>query len=121
MTVRRYYSPHITFEPIDYRFLNTYSPTPNVLVRTNGLLAVCVTNCTYRFSQVATIQSWSISSNLLTVGIQNTSKVTLSDISVTVNNYPCVITANSTLSNIKCAIATNPDGSIPLAAGPANV
>lgn len=47
ITVRRPYSTAITFNPIDYRFLNTYSNKPNVLVSTNGVPAICTADCSY--------------------------------------------------------------------------
>jgi hypothetical protein len=43
------YSSAITFEA-DYRFLNTYSSLPNVIVKVNGVPSVCLTNCGYTFS-----------------------------------------------------------------------
>lgn len=49
LIVRRPYSPAITFDPIDYRFLNTFSSHPNVLLSTNGIPAICLNDCSYQF------------------------------------------------------------------------
>jgi hypothetical protein len=77
LIVRRYYSPKITFEPIDYRFLNTQSNLPNVLVSTNGVPAVCTGTCSYQFNKAAVIQSWSFAAPTLTLAINNSSKISL--------------------------------------------
>lgn len=45
----REYSTSIVFEPVDYRFLNTVSDSPNVLVNVNEIPAVCLANCSYSF------------------------------------------------------------------------
>jgi hypothetical protein len=117
LTVRRYYSPSITFEPIDYRFLNTASNVSNVLVTTNGLPSVCTGNCTYVFKKAATIRNLSMSSNDIYIGISNTTAISLSDITITLNDIPCNIKSGSTLSNLTCSITRNTDGSLPLTAG----
>jgi hypothetical protein len=62
VVVRRPYSSDVTVEPIDARFLSTHSNTPNILVQTNGISAVCLTNCSYAFLDLFTITSLALSS-----------------------------------------------------------
>lgn len=49
VTVRRAYSSAITFNPVDYRFLNTFDTLPSVLLSVNSVPAICKGDCKYSF------------------------------------------------------------------------
>lgn len=122
LTIRRPYSSHITFDPIDYRFLNTYSNLPSVIVKTNGLPSVCTGDCSYLFVKVAAITGWSFSGTSLQLSINNTSKndIKAKDITITINNVTCLIPSSAKLPNIQCTVATI-NGTLPFTAGIASI
>ena len=50
---RRSYSSSVAFDPVDYRFLNTKDTGVNVLVKTNGIPAICNGTCSYTFAALS--------------------------------------------------------------------
>jgi hypothetical protein len=46
---RRNYSSNVAIDPLDYRFLNTYSNSTNIQVTTNKIPAICNGSCAYTF------------------------------------------------------------------------
>lgn len=118
--VRRAYSPAITFTPIDYRFLNTFSSKINLQLTTNGIPAVCTGDCGYTFTDVAKITSLSLSGATLSLALAVTPanlSISLSSISIKVQGQDCRISPSSNLSSISCTIPTNNDGTPILMAG----
>ncbi len=117
LTVRRAYSTAITFSPIDYRFLSTYSDKPNVLVSTNGIPAICMGNCGYTFIDNVKITALSRSGSTLSMTLTTNLAIDISSIKITVQKKPCTINGGSTLTALTCTLATNQDGSPLLTAG----
>lgn len=117
LTVRRVYSTAITFSPIDYRFLNTYSNKPNVLVTTNGIPAICMGNCGYTFIDNVNITALSRSGSTLSMTLTTNLAINMSSIKIIVQKKPCTIDGGSTLTALTCTLATNQDGSPQLTAG----
>ncbi len=117
--VRRSYSSSITFEPIDFRFLNTYSNAPNVLVTTNGVPSICTGSCGYTFTNYITVTSLSQSGSTLSLAMTSAANITIamSSITILVQGLPCAINPSSTLSAITCSLTTNGDGTPQLVAG----
>jgi hypothetical protein len=111
--VRRPYSSSITFDPVDYRFLNTYSAQPNVQVSTNGIPAICSGNCGYAFKDVFNISSLSLNGSTISLAlITSPSNLTinLTSIGIWVQNLPCPIDASATsITALTCTLPTNAD------------
>lgn len=85
-------------------------------METNGLKAVCLTNCLYNFSDVVKITSMSLTNNGLALTLIAPS-VNITSISITVQGKPCTLTSSSSYQNISCDLAKNNDGSLNLVAG----
>jgi hypothetical protein len=117
MVVRRPFSTSITFDPIDYRFLNTYNEQINVLVRSNMIPAICTGSCGYRFVDISRITAISRSGSVLSLTITSNTTIGLGSISVQVQGLPCAINPSSTLAALTCNLTTNSDGSPILVAG----
>lgn len=120
LNVRRNYSSAITFEPIDYRFLNTFSSQANVLVSTNGIPAICTGNCAYTFLDQLKITSLSRIGTTLSLALTpNPANLTINiaSVKITVQGNPCAINPSSTLAALTCTLTNNSDGSPLLIAG----
>jgi hypothetical protein len=120
LTVRRPYSTAIIFDPVDYRFLNTFTSQPNVLVSTNGIPAICTGNCGYEFFEKLKITSLSQNGTTLSMvltPIPANLTVNVSSLTITVQGLPCTISSSSTLSALTCTLTTNQDGTPLLVAG----
>jgi hypothetical protein len=119
LTVRRPHSTGLIVEPIDARFLNTYGNTPNVLVKTKGLPAVCLTNCVYAFLDLLKITSLSLVSSVLTLSISNPTNLSIgmNNLTITFQNYGCTLNAASTLENITCSLPSINNETLNLTAG----
>lgn len=119
LTVRRSYSSRILFESVDYRFLNTASNQLSVLVKTNGVPAVCTGTCRYTFNDVSTVTSLSLTGTTLSFSIANQANLTIgvSSITVLVQGNPCKVDLTSSASALRCTLATNADGTPLLVAG----
>jgi len=48
-STRREYSTNLLVDPIDYRWMKTYSDKANVMVKVNGIDSACNTDCRYTF------------------------------------------------------------------------
>jgi hypothetical protein len=110
----------LEFDPVDYRFLRTYSNGINVQVITNGVPSVCTGNCFYSFVDYIKITSLSYTNNTLSLSLSNsTSSVSIptSSISVTVGGLPCAVDNFTTYSALTCTLASNADSSPILVAG----
>lgn len=117
--VERPFSNNIEFNPIDYRFLHTYSNSVNVHVMTNGVPSVCLGNCTYSFHTYTELTSLSMSGSILMLGLSDPMSLgfTLNDINVTVQGRACTINPSGSISSFTCAMATNSDSTPILTAG----
>ena len=117
----RNYSTDITFDPIDYRFLNTPSKNTSVNVKVNDIPAVCLTNCTYEFKKILNITSISLTGSVLTVRVSNPTGITVTaaDIAIKAAGLPCTTGAVSgtTTVDVQCQLPTNTDGTPALPAG----
>lgn len=122
LTVRRQYSTAITFDAIDYRFLNTFNSKPNVIVSTNGVPAICTADCSYEFFDKLKITSLSKSGSTLSMVLTPNPAnlaIDISTLTVTVQGNPCAISAGSTLSGLTCTLTNNADGTPLLVTGSA--
>ena len=119
LTVRRQYSPAITFSPVDYRFLRTYESQPTVLVNVNSIPAVCRGDCRYTFIDGTKITALSLSGGDLTMTItsQLNTTIPVSTITVQVQGLPCTVSNSSTLASLTCSLSKNSDNSPTLVAG----
>ena len=117
-TTRRSYSTNLLFDPIDYRFLNTYSSKINVQVKTNGVPAICNSSCSYSFDTYSEIVALGLTGNQLSLSLSNPSNLfSLANVAVKVQGRPCTIDPSGNLTSFRCSIETNPDGSPILVAG----
>lgn len=114
--IRRPYSTNILAEPVDARFLSVASSAPSILVETNGLKAVCLTNCLYNFTDVVKVASMNLTLTGLSLSLISPS-MNLSSISITVQGQACTLSVGSNYQNISCNLPTNSDGSLKLVAG----
>lgn len=116
---RRSYSPNIIFDPIDYRFLNTYSGAINVQVTTNGVPSICTGTCLYSFNTYTEITSLSRSGAVLSLALSDPTTINfnINTISVSVGGLPCAIVGGSTFSSLTCNMQTNTDSTPILVAG----
>ena len=118
LTIRRPFSNHITFSPVDYRFLNSASSAPNVILTTNGIESVCTGSCSYNFNDQFNVTSNSISGNVLSLAISDPNNVlTVDNLKVTAQGLPCVTIAGSTLSSFTCTLTSDTNGIPRLIAG----
>jgi len=114
----RSYSPSIDFNPVDYRFLHTYSNSINVEVKTNGLSAVCTGACSYTFNPFTEITSLGYTGSTLQFAISDPTPAgfAASDLTVPVGGFSCTNVAGS-IGSLTCNMRTNTDGSATLVAG----
>ena len=119
LSIRRAYAPSITVSPIDFRFLNTAASSINVLVKTNGIPALCNGDCGYTFFDKFRITSLSKSGATLSLAISNPTSITVaqSSVSILVQGLPCTITGTFDLSALSCTLSKNSDNSPLLIAG----
>lgn len=114
----RPFSQNIEFDPIDYRFLNTYSASINVLVKTNNIPAVCTGTCAYAFKTYSEIDTLSNTGATLTLGVTDPTSAgfALADISVTVGGLACT-GLTGTVASFTCTMTKNTDNTPILVAG----
>ena len=89
---RRNFSTNLFVDPIDYRWMRTFSNKPNVRVTVNDIPSACNTDCTYTFfTSVPVINSCSLSGNILSLTLTDPGllNAALSEITVTIDNQPC--------------------------------
>lgn len=89
---RRNFSTNLFVDPIDYRWMRTFSNKPNVRVTVNDIPSACNTDCTYTFlTNVPVVNSSSLSGNILSLTLTDPGSLNaaLSAISVTIDNQPC--------------------------------
>ena len=115
---RRSYSPSIVFSPIDYRFLNTFSNSINVQVKTNGVPAICNGSCSYAFDTYSEITSLSYTGSRLSLSLSNPNVLfNISSLSVSVGGMPCTIDNSTTTASLGCDLQNNTDNTPILVAG----
>jgi len=117
-STRRDYSTNLEYDPVDYRFLNSYSSTINVLVTTNGVPSVCTGNCSYSFHGYTEVTSLSYSGSTLSFGLSDLLNIgfAANTVSVTIGDQPCVV-SGSDITSLTCAMGTNTDSTPILIAG----
>lgn len=89
---RRNFSTNLFVDPIDYRWMRTYSNKPNVRVTVNDIPSACNADCTYTFlTSVPVVNSSSLNGNTLALTLTDPGSLNavLSTITVTVDNQPC--------------------------------
>lgn len=115
---RRNYSSNLIFDPIDYRFLNTYSNKINVQVKTNDIPAICNSSCSYSFDTYSEILELGRTGTQLTLSLSNPYNIfKLANVTVKVQDRPCTIDQSGNLTSFRCNLEANPDGSPILVAG----
>lgn len=90
---RRNFTTNLFVDPIDYRWMNTYSNKPNVRITVSNIPSACNTDCTYTFlTNVPVVTSSSLSGNTLSLVLTDPGSLNsaLTAITVTVDNQPCV-------------------------------
>lgn len=118
LTIRRAYSSRITFNPVDYRFLNTASSGPNVILTTNGLQSVCTGSCLYTFNDQFNITSTSIAGNILTLALSDPNNVlNVDSLIVTAQGQACIKNNGATLASYTCTVASDSNSNPKLIAG----
>lgn len=116
---RRNFSTNLFVDPIDYRWMRTYSNKPNVRVTVNDIPSACNNDCTYTFvSDVPTITALSLSGSSLSIEITSSAPISagLNDISVTLDGQLCA-NLTGTVNSFACDLPTNPDNTPVLTAG----
>ena len=118
-STRRNYSSNIEFDPIDYRFLHTYSNSINVQVSTNGIPSLCTGACSYSFNTYTEITALSYNNAVLSLSLSDPTSLNfpVSSITISVGGKPCTVVGTSTLAALTCNMATNSDSSPILVAG----
>ena len=108
---RRAYSSNIVFDPVDYRFLNTYASQANVIVSTNGVPSICTGACGYTFDTLSEITSLSKSGDTLSFSLSDPTSIgfTASDVTVSVSGQPCAVDGGSTPAAMTCTMTINTD------------
>jgi len=119
---RRQYSTDLEFDPLDYRFLNTYTNSYGVQVATNGVPAVCLGSCGYTFAKYSEITSISLTGSVLTLNLSDptTKNFPVNSIKIFVSWLPCTVNTGSTLSNLSCTLTNNEANKPALVAGTLN-
>lgn len=118
-TTRREYNSNLFVDPIDYRWMKTFSDKPNVQVTVNGIPSACNTDCRYTFLEgVPVVGAASLYGSTLSITLANITGVTsnLNDIKVTLDNQACNDLAG-TVSSFTCSLPMNPDSTPILTAG----
>ncbi len=116
---RRNFSSNLLFDPVDYRFLHTYSSSINVQVSTNGIPSVCTGTCSYSFGTYTEITALSYTNAVLSLALSDPTPLNfpVSAITISVGGQPCSVVPSSTLASLTCNMATNTDSSPILVAG----
>ena len=89
---RRNFTTNLFVDPIDYRWMNTYSSKPNVRVTVSDIPSACNTDCTYTFlTNVPVVNSSSLNGNILSLTLTDPGSLNaaLTAITVTVDNQSC--------------------------------
>jgi hypothetical protein len=116
---RRNFSTNLFVDPIDYRWMRTFSDKPNVRVTVDGIPSACNSDCTYTFlSDVPTITSLSRTGASLTIGITSATLITatLNDLTVTLDGQICG-NLIGTVDSFTCDLPKNADNTPILTAG----
>lgn len=67
-STRRNYSSNFLVDPLDYRWMKTYSSNMNILITVNNITAICKNNCTYQFlNQIPVLKNVSLIENILLI------------------------------------------------------
>jgi hypothetical protein len=116
---RRNYSSNVAFNPLDYRFLKTFTNSINVQVTTNNIPAICNGSCAYAFNTYSEITFLAYSGSVLSLSLSNPTSLnfTTSSITVSVQGQPCPLIPSSTLASLSCYLQNNTDNSPILIAG----
>lgn len=116
---RRNFTTNFFVDPVDYRWMRTYSEKPNVRVTVSGVPSACNTDCTYTFvNSVPVVTGASLSGNTLSLTLTDPSVLNapLSDITVTLDNQPCTNLVG-TMTSFTCDLPQNSDNTPILTAG----
>jgi hypothetical protein len=118
-STRRNFNTNFFVDPVDYRWINTYSDQPNVIVTVDDIPSACNTNCTYAFlNTVPVVDSATLSGFTMSLALTDPGnlKAPLSAIKVTLDNQPCTDLAGTMLS-FTCKLPKNTDNTPILTAG----
>lgn len=117
----RAYSSDLLVNPIDFPFLSTPAPIPNVLVNVNSVPSVCIGNCGYTFlTNSPQLTAATISGPTVTLSLTDPSAINyqLTDVTIKIGGQPCTITNTAApISNFQCQLPTNTDGTANVPAG----
>lgn len=100
--------------------MRTFSDKPNVRVTVDGIPSVCYKDCRYTFiNSVPVVTAASLTGSSLSISLANTAGLvsSLNDISVTLDEQPCMINQAGTVSSFSCALPVNSNGDPKLKAG----
>ena len=115
-STRREYSTNLFVDPIDYRWMRTYSDKPNIMVKVNEIDSACNTDCRYTFlQQVPTVTNVELDGYTLSMTLTNPQSINLplDQISVFLDNQPC-ISLTGTLTSFTCELPYNEEDISPI-------
>lgn len=116
---RRNYNSNLFVDPIDYRWMRTFSNKPNVRVTVSDIPSSCNTDCTYTFlTDLPILTSLSLSGYTLSLGLTSSTPIsaTLSDLIITLDNQLCT-NLIGTIDSFTCDLPFNSDNTPILTAG----
>jgi hypothetical protein len=118
---RREYSTNSFVNPIDYRWMKTYSNKPSVLVTVKGIPSACNADCSYEFktdTAIPKLTSLSLAGDAVTIGLTDPTDLAslaspFSLFKITIDQQPCQ-NLNGLLSTVTCTLPKNTDGTTPI-------
>ena len=116
---RRDFNTNFFVDPMDYRWMNSYSDKPNVRVTVSGIPSACNTDCTYTFlNNLPVITGATLSGNQLSLTLNDpgTINAPLNTITVTLDNQPCSGLTGS-MTSFTCNLPKNSDNTPVLTVG----
>ncbi len=118
-STRRNFNTNLFVDPVDYRWMKTYSNKPSVRVTVNDIPSACNGDCTYTFiNTVPVLQSATLNGFTLSVTLTDPAALNapLSDISVKLDNQPCTNLVG-TMTSFTCTLPKNSDNTPILTVG----
>lgn len=118
-STRRNFNTNLFVDPVDYRWMKTYTDKPSVIVTVDDIPSACNTNCTYTFlNAVPVVQSATLTGFTLSLVLNDPGNLNaaLSAITVTLDNQPCTNLVG-TMTGFDCTLPKNSDNTPILTAG----
>ncbi len=116
---RRNFSTNLFVDPVDYRWMKTYTDKPSVIVSVDDIPSACNADCTYTFlNAVPVVETASLTGPTLSLVLTDPGNLNapLSAITVTLDNQPC-INLVGTMIDFNCTLPKNVDNTPIITAG----